>query len=188
MLSVDGLYDWFAENSHAGLIIQERLFNHPNISLCNRSPGLCTLRVNTFLDGKKPGPSLLFYIMKIPVGGNVTDNFSMGTSGNLIAFGDHDSGVLRGARALHPSGAGLATIRSHPDSGHDIDGYAIPMWHEAVELARHAHVFFREFGTLGWDMAVTERGPVILEANPWWDPPLYAPQIMTRENWQRIFG
>jgi hypothetical protein len=47
---------------------------------------------------------------------------------------------------------------------------------------------FAELPTLGWDIALTGDGPVIIEANSRWDPPLYAPFLMSDEAWQRIFG
>jgi hypothetical protein len=132
--------------------------------------------------------SVLFYILKVPVGDNITDNFAMGTTGNLIAFGDRDHGVLTGARTLDPSGSGLTTIHVHPDTGTRLDGFRIPFWQEALDLAKQAHKSFSEFGFLGWDLALTKDGPKFLEANVWWDPPTYAPQVMLREDWKLIFG
>lgn len=169
-------------------VLQERLFNHPDLTIGRAQGGLCSLRVNTLRESDEC-ITLLFYVMKLAVGQNSTDNFSMGTSGNLIAFGDRDTGVLRGARIMDASGTGLTTVTRHPDSGIDLDGYKLPMWSEAVTLAKQAHqAVFSEFGALGWDIALTTRGPVILEANPWWDPPSYAPNAMSEENWHRVFA
>lgn len=186
--SVLEFYALLEKNSTDGLIIQERLFNHPGVVLCDQNTGLSTLRVNTLLEDDG-NVNLVFYILKVPVGHNTTDNFAMGKSGNLIAFGGETDGVLQGARMLKSSGVGLTTISKHPLSERDIEGFSIPLWQEAVELAKRAHrQAFSEFGTLGWDIALTLRGPVLIEANPWWDPPMYAPQVMSNENWQRIFG
>lgn len=187
LMPAEEFYDFLFAHSTGGLVMQERLFNHPDMTLGEGNDALCTLRLTTLVQSEGD-IALLFYIMKIPVGKNITDNFSMGTSGNLIAFGDRDSGTLRGARVLHPSVGGLSTVRTHPSNNHPLDGYVIPQWHDAVALAKRAHRAFSEFGTLGWDMALTARGPVILETNPWWDPPMYAPNVMSRENWLRIFG
>jgi hypothetical protein len=186
VLDTGKLYDRLCEHRHSRLILQERLFNHASLAALSASGGLLTLRVNT--DRSATGAvSVLFYILKVPTGNNITDNFAMGTTGNLIAFGDSNDGVLRGARTLHPSGSGLVTIHTHPDTGTSLDGFRIPMWQEAVDLAKTAHQSFPEFGCLGWDLALTAHGPRVLEANIWWDPPTYAPQIMSCPDWERLF-
>ena len=40
------------------------------------------------------------------------------------------------------------------------------MWEDALEAARAAALKLREEPLLGFDIAITEQGPVILEANP----------------------
>ena len=62
---------------------------------------------------------------------------------------------------------GWSPIRRHPETGVSIDGFRIPFWQEAVELARDAHLRFDSFGYLGWDVAITPTGPKIIEANAW---------------------
>lgn len=182
-----GLFDQLRRHSKSSLVLQERLFNHPDFQALSSNQGLHTLRVNTLR--KSTGDvSLVYYMLKVPVGGNITDNFAMGTTGNLLAFGEPEQGVLKGARALHPSGSGLTTIKCHPETGIPFEGYRIPFWKEAIELAKEAHGVFHSFGTLGWDIALTPDGPRLLEANAWWDPPTYAPQIMSPGHWQYIFG
>jgi len=144
------------------------------------------MRINTLLhrDGRV---SILFYMIKILAGHTVSDNFSMGTTGNLIAFGDPDKGVLRGAIKLHECGSGMTTIAVHPETGTPFDGFRLPRWSEAIALASSAQRSFPQLPTLGWDMALTDDGPRIIEANARWDPPLYAPFLMSPENWRRIF-
>jgi len=177
--------------SHAGfpggVIIQERLFDSATLStLCGRR-GLQTARINTLLhrDGRV---SILFFMIKVLAGRTLTDNFSMGTTGNLIAFGDVETGVLRGAVALHPSGSGMTTIDRHPITGVPFDGFQLPSWPEAIALVKAAQRCFAGLGTLGWDVALTDDGPKLIEANARWDPPCYAPFLMSGKNWQRIFG
>ncbi len=41
---------------------------------------------------------------------------------------------------------------------------------------------------LGWDVALTDEGPRIIEANARWNPPLYAPFLMSGADWRTIFG
>lgn len=171
----------------SGIIIQKRLFDVPQLAALSGRRGLQTMRINTLLerDGRV---SILFYMIKILAGKTVSDNFSMGTTGNLIAFGDRGTGVLRGAVNIHECGSGMKAVATHPQTGMTFDGFQLPFWSDAVELVTKGQRCFTELATLGWDVAITDEGPVIIEANSRWDPPLYAPFLMTAEAWQRIFG
>lgn len=170
-----------------GIIIQKRLFDAAPLAALSGRRGLQTMRINTLqhLDGRV---SILFYMIKILAGHTVSDNFSMGTTGNLIAYGDPHDGTLRGALTIHACGSGMTAVAAHPETGIPFAGFSLPYWSEAIALARTAQRFFPELPTLGWDIALTEDGPIIIEANARWDPPLYAPFLMSADNWQRIFG
>jgi len=48
-------------------------------------------------------------------------------------------------------------------------GVSLPFWAETVDLVRKAHYeAFPAFVTLGWDIALTAAGPVLLETNVSW--------------------
>ena len=53
----------------------------------------------------------------------------------------------------------------HPDSGKALSGVAIPQWDEAVSICRAAAVGLRPFKMLGWDIAITDKGPTVIEVN-----------------------
>lgn len=167
-------------------IIQKRLFDAAPLRSLSGRRGLQTMRINTLQDGDHV--SILFYMIKILAGQTASDNFSMGTTGNLIAYGDPDDGILRGAVGLSECGSGMRRVVTHPGTGMRFDGFRLPHWHEAIDLAKTAQRCFPTLPTLGWDIALTEEGPQIIEANARWDPPLYAPFLMSPENWSRIFG
>jgi len=57
----------------------------------------------------------------------------------------------------------------HPDSGVVISDVTIPFWREAMELAKRAHAkAFASFVFLGWDIAITTDGPLLIETNSGW--------------------
>lgn len=168
------------------LLIQERLFDHPELTrLCGRRT-LQSIRITTRrrADGEV---DVLFYFFKVVCGNNIADNFLSGSTGNLLAWGDQEPLVLRGGRAAHPEGGGLIAVDRHPDTGIDLAGFELPFWREAYALVKHAHEVFDEFGSIGWDVALTADGPKLLEANAWWDPPTFAPHIMSAEHWREFF-
>jgi len=60
-------------------------------------------------------------------------------------------------------------IAQHPDTGAPIVGLVLPFWHESVALVLRAHASaFPRFPFLGWDVALTEDGPLLLETNAGW--------------------
>jgi hypothetical protein len=56
-------------------------------------------------------------------------------------------------------------------TGADLVGVAVPLWREARALAERASRLFLPMRTIGWDVAVTPDGPVLIEGNARWDPP-----------------
>ena len=53
----------------------------------------------------------------------------------------------------------------HPDTGGLIEGRVLPLWAETRALAERAHAAFADRHIIGWDMAILEDGPAIVEAN-----------------------
>ena len=96
--------------------------------------------------------------------------------GNLLAQLDMDNGyVLRVS-----SGAGL-DVRSHqvhPDTGAALIGFAIPHWAEMKQLALHGAALMCNLPLIGWDIAVADTGPLIVEMNQ--APDLFLNQFADR--------
>jgi len=147
-----------------GWLIQPVVSVHDDLLPIMPGGALGTVRIVTYLtnDGAKP----LRPIIRIPAGGNVTDNFSCGMSGNLVAAVDVDTGLLglgKGSRQkVWPD---LVDIAYHPDTGAAILGRLVPYWKETLELVIMAQEKTPALRTLGWDVAITNCGPVVLEAN-----------------------
>jgi hypothetical protein len=64
--------------------------------------------------------------------------------------------------------AGSRELSRHPDTGSAISGEELPHWREILRLAIRAHNGFKEFAFLGWDIALSADGPVIVECNTNW--------------------
>ena len=123
---------------HGGrLIVQERLKNHPALAPITNG-ALSTLRIVTCTD---PSGSidLMPPVIRIPVGRAVVDNFALG---GLSAPIDLASGTVCGPAVQMHNGLGLISTDKHPDTGQKFRGFCIPMWTEAVHLARQAHETF----------------------------------------------
>lgn len=59
----------------------------------------------------------------------------------------------------------LSGNQTFPDSGEPLQGFMVPCWQELLEVALDGSTAFRELGTIGWDIALTEDGPCLIEGN-----------------------
>ena len=142
-----------------GFMFQELLQPHPALRTICGSPTLSTFRVVLLVD---EGEATLFRAAwKIPAGANRADNFWR--PGNLLAPVDISSGTVGEA----VRGVGLAQERfsHHPDTGAAIAGTVLPDWAELAYLAREATSAFPGLQMQGWDIALTDAGPRLIEVN-----------------------
>ncbi len=126
--------------------------------------------------------ALLTAFQRIGSGGRSVDNAHSGgifvpisPAGELMEVGHHKPGFG-------------TTKRAHPDTGIVFKGYRLPRYEESVSLAKRAHAFVGDVHSVGWDIAVTPGGPLIIEANADWDV-LMAQQLYggMREEFEEYF-
>lgn len=176
---VDQSGDVFSENgferycnSYPGYcryLLQERLHNHPEISALTGVTTLQTVRVITVSAGDgRPGEVVLAN-WRIAGDDSITDNFDYGRGGNLLAEIDVVSGCVRRAVGPVPEHQGVCAIGEHPRTGAALTGFRLPHWQEVREVVLAGTAHFAPLRLLGWDIAITQRGPVLIEANAWFD-------------------
>jgi glutathione synthase/RimK-type ligase-like ATP-grasp enzyme len=155
-------------------LIQELVEPHERLRPILASGALGTFRIVTVLRGGRA--SIVGACLKIPRGSNVADNFQNGTTGNLLAGVDIESG-----RLLHIVGPRPGDVRvpvvldTHPDTGARVTGFEIPQWNALCEMTRRAAEQIPGLVTGGWDVAVSSGGPTVIEAN--WRYNIYILQI-----------
>ncbi len=159
-------------------LVQQRLRNHPQIDGISDSPVLQTLRVITIV---RPDGSVYFVsaIFKLATGTADTDNYLQGATGNGYCVVALDDGRLGPFTTIAPDGVGIATTPDVPATGVRVLGRPVPMFAECCELARRASLLLLPMRTLGWDIAITPDGPVLIEGNNWWA----AFEALTPEGW-----
>jgi hypothetical protein len=55
----------------------------------------------------------------------------------------------------------------HPTTGVRFDGFQLPCFEEAKQMALSACLMSDKILVIGWDVALSENGPVVIEANRW---------------------
>jgi hypothetical protein len=142
------------------LIVQPRLRTHPGL-LDLTTGALSTVRIVTCLD-EQGEPELVGAVFRMSIGDNRTvDNLH---AGGIAAAVDLESGRLSRATNLGAD-ARLGWLTIHPDTGTQIEGRELPLWEETKRLAIAAHCEFADRVVIGWDVAATDAGPVIIEGN-----------------------
>ena len=138
---------------------------HPRV---DRHEALQTARIVTWID-ESGDVQIYLALFKIIVGANLHDNYNYGLSGNLTANIDLATGALSYATGASPDKIGFSIVSNHPTTGHPISGFCLPHWGEARELVCKAAQLFRPLRTIGWDVAITQDGAMLMEGNSLWD-------------------
>ncbi|MGE0627290.1 MAG: sugar-transfer associated ATP-grasp domain-containing protein, partial [Hyphomicrobiaceae bacterium] len=68
-------------------------------------------------------------------------------------------------KVLSGDGLSLAEVTHHPDTGAALVGAHLPNWDRMKQAALEGARLMHEVGLIGWDMASTPDGPVIVEMN-----------------------
>ncbi|MEM9280142.1 MAG: sugar-transfer associated ATP-grasp domain-containing protein, partial [Pseudomonadota bacterium] len=157
-ISVDQLWDEIANKFSGKYLFQECVESHPVLkSLCGE--GLPTIRIVTIDYGN--GPEIYRTLIKLTGKDNVADNFWR--KGNMLAPIETESGKMK--PALTGFGIDGEFVASHPDTGQAIEGVQIPHWENVKEMALSVSKFLDGARLIGFDIAVSKDGPVLVEVN-----------------------
>lgn len=161
IISEEALAHRLAERS-AGepWLIQPRIENHPALGDLNNG-ALATVRALTCLD-EQGRPELAGAVFRMAIGSNhVVDNMH---AGGIVAGIDLPTGILGPATNLG-SDVRLGWLRTHPQSGAQIEGRVLPFAGQIRPFAERSHRAFADRIIIGWDIAITPHGLMLVEAN-----------------------
>ncbi len=156
--SADAL--WQRLVSHGGESWRIERWVRPHPVLAEFRPGATpTVRLLTLLvDGTAVVHAAT---LKLPVGDSGVDNLA---KGNLVAAVDLATGIVGPAT----DGSGAPRFDHHPTTGVAITGCRIPDWPRVLAMALAGAPLLTPRRAIGWDIAVTATGPVVIEANASW--------------------
>ncbi len=122
-----------------------------------------TLRIDTFLEGGSYTHNAA--VVRVGTGDLFVDNWDKGA----IAVGvELDTGRLMRTGWRKNKFADQNGFDVHPDTGIRFDGYQLPFWSESKDLVCRAAETLQPMRSLGWDVAITDSGPILVEVNDVW--------------------
>ena len=148
-----------AAGFETALLVQERVTQHEALRRINPR-SLNTLRLLTVRLPAGPVVAVAMHRWGTTESG-VVDNVD---SGGVASGVDLATGRLGPAITLTQDGRRVEFDR-HPDTDAQITGVVVPHWSAVRELTEKLMHSFPELDHVGWDVAVTDRGPLVIEGN-----------------------
>lgn len=142
-------------------LIEDRYYLEEVIRQCDEMASFNPSSVNTIrvmTHNVDDHPTIFFCSVRVGNGDTVVDNFH---SGGMSAVVDNDTGVVKGA-AMDKS---MRRFDAHPVTGVVFQGFQIPCWEEAKEMVYASCRMHPEMTVIGWDVCITEQGPILIEGN-----------------------
>ena len=144
-------------------LVEEYIHQHAELNkLCASSVN--SLRVATISSNTRPVTpdgahmDIAYAALRIGGGSSVVDNFH---SGGMVVAIDLETGTVV-SDAANMEGE---FFTSHPVTGTVFKGFKIPYFKEALDMVRDALTSSNIEGYLGWDIAISETGPMLVEIN-----------------------
>ena len=136
-------------------VIEDVVVQHPALAAINPT-SVNTIRVYTVtVDG---AAHVVYACIRMGNSDRPVDNIN---AGGMYAPIDLATGKISGPacdKSYH-------VYERHPRTGTELPGYQIPKWDEVVALCEEAPLKVPQMGYVGWDVAVTEDGPLFIEGN-----------------------
>ena len=153
-------------------IIQHRLAAHPALRQLALG-ALATARITTIRD-ETGAPEIVSAVLRFPSDPrSQVDNMK---AGGLLAPIDLATGRL----GIACAGYGGRDHAIHPVTQARIADFVLPDWEAAKALAVRAHrAAFADYALIGWDVGLTEHGPMLIEGNA--KPGVLMPQRAGRQ-------
>lgn len=152
---LDDIYDLLT-NGH--YVHTEIIKQHSEINKIH-DKSVNTLRIISLITSENH-LEIICAFMRFGVGNSVVDNSS---SGGFFVGVNMNEGTLKKAGHFLLEYGG-EEIHEHPDSGFKFEGFKVPYFKEACEeVIKGIKVIPDRF--IGWDVAITPNGPIIVEAN-----------------------
>lgn len=144
----------------SGYVFQEAVVQHADIDKINPYC-LNTMRWETFTN-KESGTRVMGGVFRIGLNNSYVDNTSSG--GAYLGIDMENKCLKREAFSDFTNGR-AKTYYEHPFTKVKFEGIKVPYFDEIVELITKAGSALPQIKIVGWDVAVTPEGPILIEGN-----------------------
>ena len=144
------------------MLLQEVVEQHEDVSKLNPYC-INTIRIITI---RSNSGDISVFAASIRLG-TVKDSFVDNRAVGGAAVGIDEFGKLKKYGFQHAKYG--TKISSHPVTGVVFEGYQLPYWKEVEALVKQAHRAVINIQSIGWDVALTPNGPVLIEGNDNWE-------------------
>lgn len=153
---------WFKENHQrtGNDLVEEYVTQHREVMRLSPS-GLNTIRIVTLINSREE-VEVLTCRLRISVN-SIVDNMA---AGNMVARINIETGIVESPGYF--SDIRKRPLEKHPITGVSITGFQIPYWDEIIAMAKNAAIAGKANRSVGWDIAVTDHGPDLIEGNHDW--------------------
>lgn len=135
-------------------IVEEWIIQHEELNAFNAS----AVNIVRIVTGRKEDS---FYLLAATLAVANGTEYTNATANSLFANIDTDSGEVISDACDYEENV----YSEHPVTKIKFKGFKIPYWNETVEMLSEASKKVAGVGYVGWDIAITPTGPVIIEGN-----------------------
>jgi hypothetical protein len=150
----------YSEVTKAGFLFQETIIQLLELNKLNPSC-LNTIRFDTFIGSDQKIEIISGYI-RMSVNNYHVDNIS---SGGVMVGINLENGRLKKCGYSSFRKFGTKVLTAHPVTNTVFEDFSIPFFQQAKELVIRAASFMPGLRLVGWDVAIGESGPVLIEGN-----------------------
>ncbi|WP_040195742.1 sugar-transfer associated ATP-grasp domain-containing protein [Candidatus Soleaferrea massiliensis] len=147
------LYDLLRQNHQYD--VEECIVQHEKMNLLSPS-SVNTMRVVTVV--KDGVPNLMYTLLRMGDGTKEVDNIC---SGGMYCPVDSTGRICKPAFCDKTG----QLYETHTYTGTQLVGFEVPFYAEAIDMVKEAALLVPEIGYVGWDVAITAKGPVLVEGN-----------------------
>jgi hypothetical protein len=150
----------YSEAICSGFLFQETVKQHPDLNKLNPS-SLNTIRIDSFIDSDG-NINLISAYIRMSINNLHIDNIS---SGGCSVGVDFQTGKLKKIAYSDLRMVGVKVFTEHPITKTVFEDFTVPHFEEVKALALKTASFIPGLRLVGWDIAIGESGPVLIEGN-----------------------
>ncbi|MBR2735608.1 MAG: hypothetical protein IKE05_05400 [Clostridia bacterium] len=154
-----GLKEFFEITQNKAFFVQDFIEQHEDLKVLNPS-SLNTIRIIT----TKFNDKAQILCAGLRMGQNTKTIVDNASKGGCFVGIDEKTGKLQKYGFFSKSRA----VKEHPESKIKFENYQIPFWKECVDTAKKLQMMSPGYTSIGWDIAITPKGPVLIEGNSKW--------------------